>query len=120
MIAPNARVRRHWDRLSQHGCIVTGSTQDVTIHHCHGGSMRERGFTRTFGRKTSDWLVIPLCARLHVGPYGIDGFPRPSVEEWEARYGKQADYLDRIVELFNVDVWKLARAEERGMAPRAA
>lgn len=117
--APTAEQRRYWGRVAALDCLITG--QPATIHHAHGGSIAERGFTRTFGRKTSHWLVMPLAARLHVGPGGIDGPPpRPSVEEWEAKHGKQADWIDEVVRRLGVDVWALARAEERGMVPRRA
>jgi hypothetical protein len=111
-------VKRYWNVLTLMGCSVTGADHDVTIHHCHGGSMVERGFERAFGRKTSDWLVIPLVRILHVGPGGIDGFPRPSVDEWEAKHGRQADYIDQLVLATGIDVWQLARDEERGMVER--
>jgi hypothetical protein len=117
----NRQLREHWNRVAAMGCLVTGSTWQVTLHHAHGGSLVDRGFTRTFGRKTSDWLVIPVTRILHVGPGGIDGPPpRPTVEEWEAKYRKQAEMLDEICMRIGYDVWALARGEERGMVPRAA
>lgn len=114
-----AKVKRYWDLVSSMGCIVTGARMP-TIHHAHGGSMVERGFPRTFGRKSSDWLVIPIAYRLHVGAGGIDGPYRIPVEEWEAKYGRQADMIDRLVVRTGIDVWALARAEEKGMCPRRA
>lgn len=116
----NAEIRRHWNAVAALGCIITGAQINVTLHHGHGGSMVERGFSRTFGRKTSDWLVIPIVWQLHLGPGGIDGFPRPSVEEWEAKYGKQADMIDEVARRLGVDVWAKARGEERGMVGRRA
>ena len=116
-----AEIQRHWDVVAAMGCLVTGSTWDVTLHHAHGGSLLDRGFYRAFGRKTSDWLVIPIVRRIHVGKGGIDGPPpRPSVEQWEARHRKQAEMLDEIVRRTGVDVWARARAEEKGMVPRRA
>lgn len=123
----NAEIRAHWDAVAAMGCIVTASRYDVTLHHGHGGSMCDRGFNRTFGRKTSDWLVMPLVRVLHVGPaspkaglFPIDGADRISVKRWEAKYGKQADFLDEISRRLGVDVWAKARDEERGMLPREA
>ena len=113
-----ANVRRYWDVVMKLGCSVTGSGLDLTLHHCHGGSMCERDASRMFGRKTSNWLVIPLVRKLHVGPGGIDGFPRPPVHEWEAKHGRQADMIDRIIVATGIDVWELARAESKGMCPR--
>lgn len=115
-------VKRYWTVVMQLGCAVTGDTNpaNLTLHHCHGGSMVERGFGRSMGRKTSWWLVICLRRDLHVGPGGIDGFPRPSVEEWEAKHGRQADMVDALVARTGIDVWQLAREEEKGMVPRSA
>lgn len=113
-----AAVKRHWARVRELGCIVTGSKHDVTLHHPHGGSMKLRGVHRGEGAKSSDWLVIPLRKDLHIGPGGIDGFPRPSVDEWEARYGAQASMVDQVCARLGVNVWERARAEEKGMLPR--
>lgn len=115
-----AIVKRYWSQIVKMGCIVTGTAFDVSIHHCHGGSMVERGFARSLGRKTSDWLAIPLVRKLHVGPGGIDGFPRPTVEEWEAKHGRQADMIDELVRRTGIDVWELAGAESKIMVPRRA
>jgi hypothetical protein len=92
------------------GCMVTGDAHDTTLHHCHGGSMKLRGVHRSIGRKTSDWLTICLRRDLHLAPgIGIDASAnRPTVEEWEARNGKQADMLDRVAQLTGVDVWAMA------------
>jgi hypothetical protein len=122
----NAAIKRHWDEVLQLGCAVTRTPYvpdregpyRVTLHHAHGGSMRARGFTRTFGRKTSDWLVVPLIQVIHTGPGGIDGDPRPPVEEWERRFGRQVDMLDMVCEKLRRNVWELALNEERGMVPR--
>jgi hypothetical protein len=115
----NAEIQRHWDQLAAMGCIVTGE-KPCTLHHTHGGSIKDRGFHRSAGRKTSPWLVIPLAAKLHTGPGGIDGFPRPSVKAWELRHGKQSDMLDEVARRTGVDVWAKARAEEKGMVARRA
>lgn len=112
-----AAQKRHWDAVAAMGCIITGGP--ATIHHCHGGSMKDRGVHRGAGMKTSNWLVIPLAERLHTGPGGIDGFPRPSVEEWEAKHGRQADLLDEVARRLGVDVWAFAASEEKP-TPRAA
>lgn len=114
-----AVVKRYWDQVVAQGCMVTGA-RNPTLHHVHGGSIVERGFPRTFGRKTSDWLVIGLRADLHVGVGGIDGPYRIPVEEWEAKHGRQDLMVDRLVVLIGVDVWAKARAESKGMVPRRA
>jgi hypothetical protein len=117
-----ALVKRYWSVVAQLGCAVTLDTYQphITIHHCHGGSMAERGFGRSAGRKTSWWLVIGLHRDLHVGAGGIDGPYRIPVEEWEARHGRQADMIDELVRRTGIDVWALARDEEKGMCPRRA
>lgn len=115
-----AAVKRHWNRVRALGCIVTGSRHNVTLHHPHGGSMKLRGVHRGEGMKTSWWLVIPLREDLHTGPGGIDGFPRPPVEEWEAKHGPQAGMVDKVGALLGMDLWALAAAEEKGMVPRRA
>jgi hypothetical protein len=79
--------------------------------------MKARGIHRSIGRKTSDWLVIPLAPELHYGSQGID---RIGVARWELKYGKQADLLDEIVRRTGVDVWARALAEVKPMVGRAA
>lgn len=117
----NRELRAHWNAVAAMGCLVTRSTWNITLHHAHGGSLLDRGFRRTFGRKTSDWLVIPIVMLIHTGPGGIDGPPpRPTVEEWEAKFRSQAEMLDEIVMRLGVDVWAKARAEEKGMVQRRA
>jgi hypothetical protein len=110
-----AELRSHWDAVAAMGCIVSGAP--ATLHHAHGGSVKDRGFHRSIGRKSSNWLVIPLSFDLHVGDNGID---RIGVTRWEAKYGKQADFLDAIAKRTGVDVWAKARDAERGMLPREA
>lgn len=115
-----AEIQRHWGRVIALGCIVTGAKHGITIHHPHGGSMKTRGVHRSFGRKTSDWLVIPLHESIHTGPGGIDGFPRPSVAEWESRFGRQADMVDAVCERLGLDLWALAFAEFKPVPRRVA
>lgn len=120
MSRPTAVQKRYWDTVVRLGCSASFTGIDVTIHHAHGGSLAERGFGRSFGRKTSHWLVLPIARKLHVGVGGIDGPYRITVEEWEAKHGRQADMIDRLVKRTGIDVWALARAEEKGMVPRRA
>ncbi len=110
---PNAEVRRHWHRLSfDIGCVISGETP-ATIHHAHGGSMVFRGIHTGMGQKTSDWLVIPLAARFHVGDFGIDnGMGKfKGVKAWEKNFGNQADFLDIICQQIGVDLWRKAEDE---------
>lgn len=101
-------VELYWDQLRAGVCIITGKP-NPTIHHCHGGSMIDRGVKRVAGRKTNDWLVLPLAPELHfIGPGAIDGAIGGGVKSWELRNGAQADHLDALVRKTGVDVWKLA------------
>lgn len=95
-------IARHWTRVAELGCIVTGGP--ATIHHVHGGSCRFHGIHKGLGQKTSDWLVIPLCAELHyLPPDGID-CGRISVIEWETRYGTQVEHLLEVSRRLGYDV----------------
>ena len=107
----SAELQRHWDRVAALGCILS-NRPDPTIHHCHGGSMREVGVMKGKGQKTSDWLVIPLDALFHVGQYGID-LGHITVPEWEARFGRQVDLLDKVADLLGVDVWAKAGIDRK-------
>lgn len=118
MSRATALQKRYWSVVVKLGCAVTGDTEDVTIHHVHGGSMKERGVHRAEGRKGSNWLVIGLRRGLHIGPGGIDGFPRPPVHEWERKHGRQADMIDRLVARTGINVWDLAREEEKPQCDR--
>ena len=69
--------------------------------------MRDRGVLRSVGRKTNDWLVIPLCPNHHVGRQGIDAGGL-TVAEWEQRFGNQADHLDAVCKKLGVDAWARA------------
>lgn len=105
---PTAAILRYHAQLRAMGCIVTGRTDRVTIHHCHSGSIAERGYNRGGGQKSSDWLCIPLDLYLHsMGPEAIDG--SCGVLTWESRYGRQADFIDRLCVRFGLDLWSLAR-----------
>lgn len=109
--ARTTQVDAYWNLLRGMGCMVTGLMSDLTIHHCHSGSMAERGVNRGGGEKVSDWLVIPLNLYLHsMGPNAIDG--ACGVLTWELRYGRQADFIDLLVEQTGVDVWALAGVTE--------
>ena len=115
-------IQLHWDRVLELGCLVTRTPYipdiegdcRVTLHHPHGGSMRERGVHRSKGRKVSDLLVVPIIYRIHLGPGGIDGYPRPTVEAWEREHRPQADMVDEVCEAIGADLWALARAEAEG------
>jgi len=98
-------IKAYWDLVASLGCIVTGRTDRVTIHHVHGGSMRgviERGR----GMK-QDWMVLPLDASIHsAGDTGIDtGF---GVKAWEELYGTQLHYLLEVMRRTGVDPFAMS------------
>lgn len=100
-----AEIRKHWDRVARLGCLMTGAP-NPTLHHIHGGSCKEVGLHRAMGRKSSDWLVIPLAAEYHTGQYGIDS--AMGVAKWEALFGRQVDLMDTVCEKLDVNLWTKA------------
>lgn len=95
-------VRDYWDKVAALGCIITGLTDGVTIHHVHGGSMRGV-IPRGRGVK-HDWMVIPLHADYHTGQFGID--TGLGVLAWEKTYGTQLDFLLQVMRKTGVDPFK--------------
>lgn len=102
-----AEIKAYWTRVAALGCVCTGAPAEIA--HCHGGSMQDLGHTKTKGKKQPwmDWLVLPICPEFH--RWELDSLDR-SVARWEARWGKQVDWLDTICKALNVDVWKKMRA----------
>jgi len=122
-----AEIRLHWAKLVPIHCmaIVREAHGGVpalrcgraaTVHHCHGGSMKARGVHKAKGKKTSDWLCIPLCPDHHVGANGVDG--TMGVMTWEQRFGAQSEMLDKLGEIMGLDLWGKANAENKVMVPR--
>lgn len=100
-------ISRHWTRVARLNCCISHEP-NPTIHHCHGGSLREAGIHKGAGQKTSDWLVIPLAARFHSGgPQGIDG-GGITVREWEELFGTQMYFLEWVSRQLGVNVFKNA------------
>ena len=95
----------HWEVLGDFPCIVTGN-RGVTLHHCHGGSMKDAGIHRGMGQRPSDWLVIPIIDDLHTGARGIDS--GMGVLTWEERFGTQMHHLRKISRLPGYNVFELA------------
>lgn len=56
--------KRHMDRVARLPCAVCGA-QPVEVHHALEG--------RTPGRRSGNYLTIPLCTDCHRGPHGIHG-----------------------------------------------
>ena len=107
-----AACRRYWDRVASLGCCICGAPAEIA--HAHGGSVIMRmQEPKAKGVKLPrmDWLVLPLCYHHHrdTSPTGLDR----NVAEWEAIYGDQAMWIDRISAKLGVDVWELARDRKR-------
>ena len=100
-------IKEHHANVRGLVCVITGNPV-VTLHHCHGGSMEEAGWTAgTSKRGCSEALVLPLKADFHVGAEGIDfGI---GVLTWEGWYGTQMDYLKEVGEKLGYDLFTLAK-----------
>lgn len=62
----NDATRRHRVRVKELPCCVCGAPGPSEAHHILEG--------RTPGRKSPDWLMIPLCKDCHTGSLnGIHG-----------------------------------------------
>ena len=100
-------VTSHEKSLRQLRCAVSRSTQ-VTLHHCHGGSMKDAGWHVGMAQKQNPFLQIPLHQLYHTGDLGIDyGY---GVESWEDAFGKQMDHLEWVNGQLPYDIWELAKA----------
>ena len=102
-----SEIRRLWDRIIQIGPHpIVGLRQDLTIHHCHGGSLKDIGVHRCLGKKPSDYLTICLPARFHVGEKGIDsGY---GVIRWEKDYTTQVNLLIWTSKKLEVNLFRKA------------
>ena len=49
-----------------------------------------------------NWLCIPLCPFHH---HILDS----GVEKFEIAYGTQAVFIDKLCEIFSIDLWALAK-----------
>lgn len=85
----------------------------VTLHHCHGGSMKDAGWHVGVAQKQNPFLQIPLHARFHVGDRGVDY--GVGVLTWEARYGTQIELLHWVDEQlgYPLSVFELAKEWSR-------
>jgi hypothetical protein len=97
-------LRKHLAALRELGCVIS-DLKPVHLHHCMGGSMRQFGQLRGVAFKTSDWLQIPLAPKYHVGDQGIDAL---GIETWEARFGTQVSFLERVSFQLGYSVFKAA------------
>lgn len=103
-------VTQHNKRLKQLPCIVTERTIGLSCHHCHGGSIRDLGFHRGGSQKTNDYLQIPLCWELHLGPMNPEAI---GILTWESTVATQVELLNQVSELLGYDVIEYARDYEQ-------
>jgi len=83
-------VSTHEKNLRQLRCAVTRNPS-ITLHHCHGGSMKFADWHVGMGQKQNPFLQIPINAKYHTGDLGIDsGY---GVESWERDFGTQMEML---------------------------
>jgi hypothetical protein len=105
-----AEIAKHWTRVSRLNCCISHEPKP-TLHHCHGGSLRDIGIHKGGGQKTNDWLVIPLAPRFHSGgPQGIDSGGL-TVREWEELFGTQVYFLEWVSRQLGLNVFKQAGFE---------
>jgi hypothetical protein len=99
-------VKKHHANVRALGCILTGRP-DATLHHVHGGSIKDRGWHVGMGQKQNEALVIPLALEYHsFGPRAIDG--GMGVLTWEKTFGTQASFIDEVGEALGYSLWELA------------
>lgn len=101
-------VKEHHENVRRLRCVISANPA-VTLHHCHGGSMVEAGYSSGGAQRgCGEALVIPLKADFHVGDEGIDY--GVGVLTWEKWYGTQMDFLREVSELLGYDLFQLHRA----------
>lgn len=109
-------VKEHHDNVRALTCVITHNPQ-ATIHHCHGGSMKDAGYhSGGAQRGCGEALVIPLKADYHVGDQGIDY--GTGVLTWELWYGTQMEHLREVNESLDYDIFELHEAWQKSAPPR--
>ena len=110
-----AAIRRYWTRLAARGCLICGAPAEIA--HAHGGSIVEcMQEPKAKGKKLPryDWLALPLCPQ-----HGREPYPHAldtNVRAWEARFGEQAWWIDRLCVEYGVCLWELAGINRREAA----
>lgn len=106
-------VSIHEKTLRKLRCVVS-NRPEVTLHHCHGGSMLTLApeFPNPGGgQRNNPFFQIPLNHEFHTGGYGIDtgmGWYK-GVKEWEEAFGTQLGFLVVVNGLVSYDLWEEAR-----------
>jgi len=102
-------VTVHEKRLRQLPCAVSRNPS-VTLHHCHGGSLKDHGWHVGMGQKQNPYLQIPLHTLYHTGDYGIDS--GMGVITWEKQFGTQWKHLRWVKAQLGYDIFHLAKMWE--------
>ena len=117
-------VSRHEKALRQMRCVVSRNPI-VTLHHCHGGSLKENRWHVGMGQKQNPFLQIPLHHHYHTGNMGIDS--GVGVVTWEQTFGTQMEHLEWVNEQLEYDIYEEAvmwanahRAKSRNMGTRGS
>ena len=101
-------VTQHHKNVRAMRCLIS-DRPGVTLHHVHGGSMKQFGQLRGTGLKVSDYLVLPIHADFHVGKYGCDS--GMGILTWEMTFGSQFVMLQEVSQHLGYDVFELAGLE---------
>lgn len=103
-----AAQRYYWTKLVMLGCIICGGPAEIA--HSHGGSITPIMGVKAKGKKLQrmNWIVLPLCPYHHRDTY-CTGLDR-DVDAWEAKFGTQAEHIDKLGALFGMDLWTLAKS----------
>lgn len=110
-------VTQHEKNLRELRCCVTRYPY-VTLHHCHGASMKDHGWHVGMGQKQNPFLQIPLKDIYHVGDLGIDsGY---GVRRWEKHYGTQWEHLEWVNDQLDYDIFEQAKRWEEENRPSTA
>ena len=81
------KAQKHMHRVKELPCAVCGTSGPSDAHHILEG--------RTPGRKSPDWLTIPLCKDCHQGSHnGIHGQRRM----WDVMKKTEAQCLNDTLE----------------------
>lgn len=102
-------VSAHEKSLRGLPCCVS-RLRPVTLHHCHGGSIKLAGWHVGIAQKQNPYLQIPLHEKYHTGIFGIDG--GMGVLRWERGFGTQVKHLQWVIDQLGYNVFELAKQWE--------
>ena len=99
-------VAQHQKNLRELRCVIC-RFPNPTLHHTHGGSMKEYRWHVGVAQKQNPWLQIPLDVRYHTGNFGIDS--HIGVVTWESTFGTQIEHLRWVDDQLGYDIWAKAK-----------